>query len=315
MKFSIITPVYNRADCIARCIKSVINQIDNKTEVEHVIVDDASTDDTTKIIQRYTSQYPHIHFIAFPHNCGTNAARNAAIAKASGDFCIILDSDDYFVDDAILFISSTIKQHEQYSHYMFAPDDMQIKYKNNLLLNTSQKIITYQDFLTGKVKGDFIHAVRSSILKKYPFDETLRIYEGVFFMRFYRESQTMLFTNRVVTIRERSRIDSATRETIRTNLNVIKRSIKASELFIEWFANDLKKFGYDNILNQHYQLLLENLLLIEDYVKAYNIICNMDGKIPSKLKMIYSFRLGFFYRKALAFYLWAKYSVFKSKVQ
>ena len=315
MKFSIITPVYNRADCIARCIKSVINQVDNETEVEHIIVDDGSTDNTTKIIQKYASQYPHIHFIVLPHNCGTNAARNAAITVASGDFCIILDSDDYFVDDAILFMSSTIKQYGQYSHYMFAPDDMQTKYGNSLLLNTKQKIITYQDFLTGKVKGDFIHMVKSSILKKYPFDETLRIYEGVFFMRFYRESQNMLFSNRVVTIRERGRKDSATREAIRTNLNVIKRSIKASELFIEWFANDLRKFGYNNILNHHYLLLLENLLLIGNYVKAHNIILNTNGRVPAKLKMIYSFRLGFFYRKTLALYLWAKYSVFKSKVQ
>lgn len=315
MKFSIITPIYNRIDCIARCIESVINQAPNKTEVEHIIVDDGSTDDTAKIISKYALQYPHIHFIAFPHNRGTNAARNAAITVASGDFCIILDSDDYFVNDAIQFITSTIKLNEAYQHYLFAPNDMQIKYKHNPLLNNKQNIITYQDFLTGKVEGDFIHVVKTSILKKYPFDENLRIYEGVFFMRFYKEAQKMFFTNHIVTIRERSREDSVTRETIRTNLTAIKRSIKATELFLKWFADDLNKFGYNDVLNQHCQHLLENFLLAGDYKKAHNTITKVDKKLPFKFKVIYTLRLGFFYRKALAFYLWSKYAVFKSKVQ
>ena len=56
-KFSIITPVYNRADCIIRCMNSVTRQ---NGEIEHWIVDDGSTDGTLQVIQEYASLHSHI---------------------------------------------------------------------------------------------------------------------------------------------------------------------------------------------------------------------------------------------------------------
>lgn len=104
MKYSIITPVYNRADCVARCLDSVIRNLQWGVELEHIVVDDGSHDETPKIVQNYADKHPHIKFIPFSQNRGTNAARNAAIAAATGEYCIILDSDDYFVNEAINFI-------------------------------------------------------------------------------------------------------------------------------------------------------------------------------------------------------------------
>ena len=51
MKYSIITPVYNRSDCISRCIESVVRNEKRKDEyeIEHIIVDDGSSDDTVCI--------------------------------------------------------------------------------------------------------------------------------------------------------------------------------------------------------------------------------------------------------------------------
>ena len=106
MNYSIITPVYNRADCVARCLDSVIRNLQWGVELEHIVVDDGSHDETPKIVQNYADKHPHIKFIPFSQNRGTNAARNAAIAAATGEYCIILDSDDYFVDEAINFINS-----------------------------------------------------------------------------------------------------------------------------------------------------------------------------------------------------------------
>ena len=114
MKYSIITPVYNRADCISRCIESVVRNEKRKDEyeIEHIIVDDGSSDDTVKIVSSYAKRYDWIKFIPFAHNRGTNAARNAAISVATGDFSIILDSDDYFVEkvDAIYLSEEYIEE-------------------------------------------------------------------------------------------------------------------------------------------------------------------------------------------------------------
>ena len=81
MKYSIITPVYNRADCVARCLDSVIRNLQWGVELEHIVVDDGSHDETPKIVQNYADKHPHIKFIPFSQNRGTNAARNAAMQR------------------------------------------------------------------------------------------------------------------------------------------------------------------------------------------------------------------------------------------
>lgn len=65
MKYSIITPVYNRADCVARCLDSVIRNLQWGVELEHIVVDDGSHDETPKIVQNYADKHPHIKFIPF----------------------------------------------------------------------------------------------------------------------------------------------------------------------------------------------------------------------------------------------------------
>lgn len=79
--YSIITPVYNRADCIMRCMQSVEKSMQSLIgggNVEHVIVDDGSLDSTASIVEDYAKQHPHVVSVKFPQNRGTNAARNEA---------------------------------------------------------------------------------------------------------------------------------------------------------------------------------------------------------------------------------------------
>lgn len=107
--YSVITPVYNREDCIARCIDSVIRNLRKDISVEHIIVDDGSSDKTAQVVETYLSKYSHIKYIKFEKNRGVNAARNAAINSATKEYSIILDSDDYFVDSEIKTIDTIVK--------------------------------------------------------------------------------------------------------------------------------------------------------------------------------------------------------------
>ena len=101
MKISVITPVYNRADCILRCLDSVTAQRCATCEIEHVVVDDGSTDRTYELISDYAGSHNHVKVVRFDSNRGTNAGRNAAIKAATGDFVIILDSDDMMMPGAL----------------------------------------------------------------------------------------------------------------------------------------------------------------------------------------------------------------------
>lgn len=148
---------------------SVIRNLKHKIELEHIIVDDGSKDHTPQIVQEYANHHPHIKFISFRENRGTNAARNEAITTSTGNFCIILDSDDYLVDDALATIDSIVGQ-SNYHHYCFTPNDMEKVYsQNKILANKSSCVIKYEDFLLNRVAGDFVHVIDSSILKNIHF--------------------------------------------------------------------------------------------------------------------------------------------------
>lgn len=319
--YSIITPTYNRADCIMRCIESVERNVKTQIRggnIEHIIVDDGSSDSTTSIVEAYAKKHPHVVSVRFDHNRGTNAARNEAIRKARGKWCIILDSDDYFVDDALQTIAETMERKPGYRHYMFAPDDMQSYYESNLIIqNAAQKVLTYPDYLNGHVGGDFIHVCSTDILCRHPFDERLRIHEGVFFLMFFKEAQQMLFTNKVVTIRERNRKDSVTRDVLRTSDQVIRRTILSNEIYLDHFEADLKNLGMQRRLHGVYAQLLDNYVLIGDYGKALGVIKEIGEPIGLKeklLRMVVNLRCGWVYKRMLCLYLNLKYRVFKKKL-
>lgn len=91
MKISIVTPVYNRQNCIEDCIKSVINQ--SYSDIEHIIIDGKSTDGSKAIIESYKNRLGY--YISEKDN-GIYDALNKGIKKATGDIIGILHSDDLF---------------------------------------------------------------------------------------------------------------------------------------------------------------------------------------------------------------------------
>lgn len=88
-KVSIIVTTYNSSAFIENCIESLLNQTVNNIEV--IVVDDASTDNTVALLKNY----PSIKVIELSENRGTYYARNIGISKSSGQFITFQDSDDW----------------------------------------------------------------------------------------------------------------------------------------------------------------------------------------------------------------------------
>lgn len=89
---SIITPSYNSGKFIADTITSVINQTYQHWEL--IIVDDASQDNTCKIVSELLKKDNRIKLIQHAKNLGAGATRNTAVKMAKGNFIAFLDSDD-----------------------------------------------------------------------------------------------------------------------------------------------------------------------------------------------------------------------------
>lgn len=240
MKISIITPVYNREDCISRCIESVAAQSER---VEHWIINDGSTDATLSIVQQFANKYPHIHLLTYECNAGVGAARNAAIQKCTGDYILFLDSDDYLAENAIAFIRITIKESPSYLHYLFATNGRMPFYETYHLLEQKQTVITYFDWLRGKVGGDFVHVMSRSMLQKFPFNEELRIYEETNFLKLHRHSREQLFTNQIIVYTELNRQDSVSLQYRLNNSRAIRLEYIALQTIIYDFYDDYVAAG------------------------------------------------------------------------
>ena len=90
---SVIVPVYNVEKYIDRCLDSLINQ--TLEDIEIIIVNDGSTDDSEKIIKEYIKKYPQKFIYLKKDNGGLSDARNYAIPYVNGEYLAFLDSDDY----------------------------------------------------------------------------------------------------------------------------------------------------------------------------------------------------------------------------
>lgn len=98
-KVSVIIPSYNTAGTVSRALSSVLET--QCPDLEIIIVDDGSSDDSIKTIERYISDHPgaRILLLTHPnhHNKGIAATRNLALKRVSGKYVAFLDADDVFL--------------------------------------------------------------------------------------------------------------------------------------------------------------------------------------------------------------------------
>ena len=91
---SVITPAYNAARFMPRCLATVTRQ---GVECEHIVIDDCSTDNTAEVLDRLKQTNPQLVFLRSPRNAGPMEARNLAIHNARGRFLAFLDADDVWL--------------------------------------------------------------------------------------------------------------------------------------------------------------------------------------------------------------------------
>ncbi len=98
-KVSVLIPVYNSQAYISRCLDSIIAQTYSEWEI--VCIDDGSSDSSPLILDEYRSRYPDKIIVEHRSNEGVAAARNRAIALATGEYLVFADNDDWLDVDYI----------------------------------------------------------------------------------------------------------------------------------------------------------------------------------------------------------------------
>lgn len=185
-KISVIMPVYNTESYLVQSIKSVLKQ--SFKDFEFIIVNDASTDNSLKVINKYAAQDKRIRVFNMPKNSGAGAARNEGIRHIRGDYVLFVDSDDWMLSDmleelykqsvtydldmvlsdALVFDDSTQKLNFNWGWYPFL--DVELLQRNNL------EIFSYRDlpddFFQIATKYPWNKLIRASLIKKYDLQFT-----------------------------------------------------------------------------------------------------------------------------------------------
>lgn len=113
---SVAIPCYNSAAYMKRAIDSALPGGD---EIEIIIVDDGSSDNTREIGLEYAEKYPNIVRIISQENGGHGSAVNAGLMNARGLYYKVLDSDDWFDKNALLKVLALLRNLYIYSYQLY----------------------------------------------------------------------------------------------------------------------------------------------------------------------------------------------------
>ena len=112
-KITVIIPVFNGEKYLERTLDSLINQSFGFENIEVIIADDCSTDNTANIMREYSDRYPNIKCFFLKKNYGAaGKGRNVGLENASADYIMFLDSDDEFAPDMCEVMYSAITRED-----------------------------------------------------------------------------------------------------------------------------------------------------------------------------------------------------------
>lgn len=167
MKVSVITPTYNRSKTIGKLYDSLKKNIKFGIEIEWLIMDDGSNDDTAEVIKKFINE--NIIQIRYEKqtNQGKMAALNNIVQNATGDFIIECDSDDYFTDNAFNYIAKYCVLEDDIYAYAFLKHDQNYCNIGNLFKEDGQTTTMFDLYFKQGEDGEKALVFNSKIRKEF----------------------------------------------------------------------------------------------------------------------------------------------------
>lgn len=169
--FTIFIPTYNRADVLMRTLDSISAQNDNDLEV--VIVDDGSTDNTKDLVETWRQEVSFTVKYTSQTNQGKTAAHNTMLEYASGELTILLNSDDLLSDNALSIIRTEWETAKDIPNCA-GIEGLSADLDSGKLLGTrypKEKMLSNYLEMRQRygVTGDKLNVIKTSVLKEFPF--------------------------------------------------------------------------------------------------------------------------------------------------
>ena len=164
---SVVMPVFNKEKYVKQAIESVLNQTYRNLEI--IIIDDKSADNSLSILENYNSIDKRIRLIKHSRNTGVALTRNDGILAAKGEYIALVDADDIWTKDKIakqVNLMITQSADITYCSYGYISNDGDISRKAFVVPTTT----SFNKFLSKSVFSCSTIMYKSDIAKKYLFD-------------------------------------------------------------------------------------------------------------------------------------------------
>ena len=166
--FSVVIPVYNSEKYLNKCIKSVIDQKHNKTEI--ILVEDFSSDNSLKVCNSFKKN-PFVSIIRHKKNLGVSISRNDGILAANGKYILFLDSDDWLYPECLKGIEKLVTNKPKVEVIIGRFNSDGFPYNNKILFKnnnpntfTSNKFFKYIDQIEWRPMIIWHYIVKRSFL-------------------------------------------------------------------------------------------------------------------------------------------------------
>jgi glycosyltransferase involved in cell wall biosynthesis len=246
---SIVIPAYNREVSLKKCVSSIICQHFEGLEI--IVVDDCSADTTSDYLKLVCRKYPFVKMSRNDINKGVNYSRNRGIEMATRPYILFLDSDDELSGTSLSEVRDAIYENPSTNHFLFVVSDR----KEEFAAVTQNRQVQYEDWISGKVQGDFIHVVNAAIMKQFPFFEQFRTFEHLNWLRVKKSTAPQLLVPVIAALRERNREDCLTNSMQLKNAGVIRSKFESEKMFYSMYYNDLKLHNPASLSNQLLQAI------------------------------------------------------------
>ena len=185
LKFSIIIAVYNVEKYIKETIESVINQtMDFEKNIEIILVDDGSTDNSAVICKEYAKKYSDNIKYLYQKNAGASAARNAGIKIARGKYYNFLDSDDLLHEAALEKVYEFFKKHEEVDMVTLPIECIERQqglYQRYIKFGNISKVIDLEASPQDYVFSSAASFYKAEVFADTKFNTNLKLAEDLFF--------------------------------------------------------------------------------------------------------------------------------------
>lgn len=240
---SIIVPAYNLEKYIARTINSILQQ--TYKEIEIIVVDDGSTDNTWPIIEELASNYSQISAI-HTSNRGVTSARITGVKAARGEWIGFVDGDDIIeVDMYQRLLDNANMHHADISHcgyQMIFSDGMVQYYHNTGCLEKHGRVAALKELLSG---ARIEPGLWNKLFRKKLFEGILEVMDASIKINEDLLMNYMLFSNAAVSVFEdfcpyHYMVRSSSASKAKISKNIIYDPIKVKQLICDMSCDEMK---------------------------------------------------------------------------